>query len=189
LTGDVDIEALIATIPESYTIRGMFFTQYVDDMGDDFATLAPLLCSPPASGRYLAFTAYSIRDHLRLIDAAARRLYPHCPSVEAHRLRARAELATFARSMVGKSIVSIIRDPATLLLRYSEIFGPFVKGPSGKASREGKDAVRIELTDYFGSVNYQIGLFEGFVMNFGFTPRTEVESPSPGKLSFLVAWH
>jgi uncharacterized protein (TIGR02265 family) len=189
LTGEVDIEALIATIPDSYTIRGLFFTQLVADLGDAFAPLTSKLCSPPDSGRYLAFTSYPIRDHVRLIDAAARRLYPGCPSREAHRLRARAELDTFAQSMVGKSIVSVIRDPATLLLRYSEIFGPFVKGPSAKTSREGQEAVKLELVDFFGSIGYQIGVFEGFVMNFGLTPRIEVHRLSPDKFSFLVEWH
>jgi uncharacterized protein (TIGR02265 family) len=188
LTGEVDVEALIATIPEFYSVRGLFFTQLVADLGDDFAALTPKLSSPPPSGRYLAFTAYPIRDHLRVIDAAACHVYPGCPNRQAHRLRARSELGNFGRTMLGKAILSIIGDPATLLLRYPEIFATFTKGPSGKASREGPEAVTIELTDYFGSVDYQVGLIEGFVMSFGFAPRTEVQRQPPNKLIFRIEW-
>jgi uncharacterized protein (TIGR02265 family) len=188
LIGEVDVEALIATIPEHYSIRGLFFKQLVADLGDEFAALTPKLCAPPPSGSYLALTSYPIRDHLRVIDAAACHLYPDYPNREAHRRRARTELGNFARSKLGKAILSVIRDPATLLVRYPEIFDAFTKGPKGRGSREGTDAVKIELTDYFGSVDYQVGLVEGFVMNFGFTPRTEVFRQPPNKLIFLVAW-
>jgi uncharacterized protein (TIGR02265 family) len=188
LCGEVDVEALIATIPEHYTVRGIFIAPLAVEIKDDFDKLIPKLCAPPPSGKYLAFASYPIRDHLRVIDAAACRLYPAAENREAHRLRARAEFGNFGKTMLGKAILSVIRDPLTVLLRYPEIYDMFTKGPRGRASLEGPQAVKLELLDYFGSVEYQVGVLEGCVMSFGFVPRTEVRSEGPNKLIFQVEW-
>jgi uncharacterized protein (TIGR02265 family) len=189
LTGEVDVEALIATIPVSYTVRGVFLAPLMAEIGGDFAGLVPKLCSPPAGGKYLALTSYPVRDHLRLIDAAACRVHPGCSNRQAHRLRGRSEPAAFARSLVGKAMLSIIGDPATMLVRFPELFGTFVRGPHGRGSRDGPGVVKIELTGYRGSVEYLIGIVEGIVMNFGFTPHTEVHTLPLDRLRFMVDWH
>ena len=189
LTGDADIESCIASVPEFYTIRGLFFSPLVAHLGDDFAKVSPKLCDPPASGRYLSLMSYSIRDHIRLIDTAACRLYPDCPNRQAHRLLGRTELENFRSTLLGRAVLSVIDDPGTLLLRYPEIFNVFTTGPEGQASRESPSAIKIELMSYFGSIEYQIGVFEGFVMNFGFTSRIEVKQKAWDSWVFLVKWH
>lgn len=183
------MEALIATIPVSYTVRGVFLAPLMAEIGSDFAALVPKLSSPPASGKYLALTSYPVRDHLRLIDAAACRVHPGCSNREAHRLRGRSEPAAFAKSLVGKAMLSIIGDPATMLVRFPELFGTFVRGPQGRGARDGSGVVKLELTGYRGSVEYILGIVEGIVMNFGFTPYTEVHSRTSDRLLFVVDWH
>lgn len=189
LTGDVDVEALIETIPLDYTARGILIAPLIPELGGDFAKVAPKLCAPPASGKYLALTPYPVRDHLRLIDAAACRVHPGCQNRQAHRLRGRSEPAAFAKTMLGKAMLSIIHDPTTMLVRFPELFGTFVKGPRGKGMPDGPGAVKIELTGYRGSVEYIVGICEGIVMSFGFMPYTEVRRVSPDGLLFLLDWH
>jgi uncharacterized protein (TIGR02265 family) len=189
LTGEVDVEALIATIPLGYTARGLLIAPLIPELGGDFAKLEPKLCAPPPSGKYLALASYPVRDHLRLIDAAACRVYPGRSNRQAHRLRGRSEPEAFAQTLLGKAMLSIIEDPTTMLVRFPELFGTFVKGPRGKGAPDGPGAVKIELTGYFGSVEYLVGICEGIVMSFGFTPYTEVHGTSPDRLLFLLDWH
>jgi len=112
LTGDVDIEALIANVPESHTMRGMFLAPLAGELGVDFVKLAPKLGSPPPSGKYLALVAYPSSDFFRLFDAVARRRHPSSTGREAYRLQAREASRVFASSMTGKAILSVIKDPA-----------------------------------------------------------------------------
>lgn len=189
LTGELDVDALVEAIPEAYVLRGMFFTALVADLGEEFEALAPKLCSPPPGGKYLALTNYPVRDHVRVIDAAARRVYPGRSNREAQRLRGQSALDAFKRSLLGKTMVSIIEDPATMLLRVPDLlFSRFIRGPTGRASREGSEAVKIELLGYFGGVEYMAGVFEGIVMSFGQRPRVEVQGLSPSHWIFLVTW-
>lgn len=188
LEGDVDVEALIAEVPEGYRIRGLFFRPLVDELGSRFGAIAPRLDSPPPPDGYRPLSAYPTRDFLRVFDAAARLQHPGCGGREAHRRRARREVEVFAASLMGKAVLSIVHSPATALLRYPEAFGLLALGPSGRATQETPNLVRIELADYRGSIEYPIGVLEGLVMSFRAEPRVEVRLPEPGRVTFVVTW-
>jgi uncharacterized protein (TIGR02265 family) len=187
LTGEIDVEALIARIPASNTLRGLFFGPFVADLGDDFEALAPKLIEPPGD-RYLSLAAYPLRDFTRVFNAAARRVYPNCPGREAYRLRARAMVEIFQKTLLGKAMLSVINDPATLLRRYPESIGLLNTGFRGRGTQEGPNAVKIELKKFFGSPEFMLGVFESFVLLHGSTPHTEVQTIEPGHLTFLVTW-
>jgi hypothetical protein len=48
--------------------------------------------------------------------------------------------------------------------------------------------VKIELKNFFYGVEFMLGMFESFSLAFGAAPRTEVQSPEPGTLIFLIEW-
>lgn len=43
LVGDVDIESILACVPEGYAVKGMFLARYVAALGDAWGALAPAL--------------------------------------------------------------------------------------------------------------------------------------------------
>jgi uncharacterized protein (TIGR02265 family) len=187
LTGEIDVEALIANIPAPDTVRGMFFGPLAASLGDDFEELLPKLIDPPGD-RYLSLAAYSLRDFVRVFNAAARRAYPDRPTREAYRLHARAMVEIFKQTLLGKAMLSVIHDPVTLLLRYPESTGTLNTGFRGRGTKLGPRAVQIELKKFFASVEFMLGLFESFVMAYGSTPHTEVQLVEPGHVIFVVKW-
>ena len=188
LEGDVDIEAMIQAVPRSFRIRGLFLRPLCAELGARVSALGPRLEEPPPPGGYRPLSFYPTRDFLRLFDAAARLAYPALGGREAHRRRAHKEIEVFARSILGRATLSVIRSPVAALLRYPESFGMLASGPSAEARQEGPALVRVALHGYEGSVEYPLGVLEGLVMSFGATPRTEVSAPTPGTLVFRIGW-
>jgi uncharacterized protein (TIGR02265 family) len=188
LTGEIDAEALIAAMPGSYTMRGMFFGPFMERLGNEFHKLLPLLRVPP-NDRYFALAAYPTHDFVRVFDAAARRAHPDCGGREAYRRSARRMVEIFQQTLLGKAMFSVIHDPVTLLRRYPETCSVLSTGFRARASQRGPNAMAIELKEFFGSVEFMLGMLESFVLLFGLTPTTEVRSLAPNQLEFLISWH
>lgn len=55
LRGALDERQAIATMPASHTLKGMFFTRLVSDLGEDWSSVASELRAPPSLGRYIPF--------------------------------------------------------------------------------------------------------------------------------------
>lgn len=190
---------MIREVPIDYWMRGMFFGPLVAQLGPAYRSLSPHLLDPPRMGLYLPMSSYPTRDFLRLFDACARRLHPSLPAREAYRRRARREVEVFAATALGRVSFSLVADPASALLKFPEAFGVLTQGPLARAVERGRGArssaadrgkreVEIQLSQYFGSVEYPVGALEALVMAFGREPRIAVERSAPGEVSISVSW-
>lgn len=188
LLGNIDAEAVLATIPESYAMKGMFFNALASQLGERFAQVVPSLSSPPRSGTYLPFSDYPMRDFLRVYDAAARLSHPNRSAREAYRRLARQQVSAFADSALGRVTMNLATDPGAALVRYAGSFGALVKGPTARAWQQGPSTVHIEITKYRGVLEYPLGNFEALVMGFGAMPTITVHVPADDTLQFLVRW-
>lgn len=173
LEGDVDLGSVLSEIPTEYALKGMFFTRYVQALGDGWASAQTDLDTPPSRARYRAFEFYPLADYLRLFDRVARARFPGSTR-EAYRLLARGEVDVFAESTLGKVTLALLHTPAEALLRYPESFGILARGPSAHATRLGPTQVRVTYPQYRGSVEYAVGVLEGIVLAFESRPTLTV---------------
>jgi len=176
LEGDVDIEAALARMPESMRTKGMFFTRLVELLGGAWGEVTKTLEGPPRLGRYIPFGDYSARDHLRVIDAAARRAMPEVPTREAHRRLGQAVIRMFADSTLGGVIVKLVNeDVQQALLKYPEAYGMVVKGSTSiRAEVLSDDSVRVTWAERPPGLEYVIGSLEGIVRHFKREPMVDV---------------
>lgn len=184
--GAVDIEALIASIPRTYLVKGMFCSRFTEVLGADFETVAAKLISPPRAGRYVPFKDYPQADYTRLALAAAQKRFPRLAVREAVRCIARDDLATFAASMIGKVVLSLAGDARTTLLRSPDAYARVAPGAGVEAAEVDVRTVRVVFTGYRGMPEYTIGQFEGVVLNFGGAPTTVLRDLGGDRLAFDV---
>jgi uncharacterized protein (TIGR02265 family) len=187
LSGDVDVAAIRARIPEHHRMRGLFFKRCVDAARPRWDEVEAKLTEPPPRGIYQAFVEYPSRDYFVIYDAAARSTYPSHGGAEAHRRFARQEVQSFASSLLGRVTWSLLGDPAAALMRYPDVFGVFSRGPTATAEKLDPRWVRVELRNAYFPVEYLLGVVEGIVMAFERSPRVGLEE-LPGLLRFDVRW-
>jgi uncharacterized protein (TIGR02265 family) len=187
LEGDVDLEAIIATIPLEFTTKGMFFNRCVAALGAEWEEIAPRLLEPAKHGRYHAFEGYPMRDYVRVFDRVARARFPGSAR-EAFRLLGRGDVEVFAESTLGKVTFSLLSEPGTTLLRYPEIFMVVVRGPKATAERRGDRRVAVTFPRYYGSIESGLGLVEGLVQSFDEEPRVDVTVGEDRGVVYDVSW-
>lgn len=96
----LDIEATIAAVPETATVKGMFFH-------------APLQQAKRVRGvaitdkRFVGFKDYAVREHMRVLADCAGAVHPNSPTREGLRRLGRDAYDTFAASMVGRVVMSV----------------------------------------------------------------------------------
>jgi uncharacterized protein (TIGR02265 family) len=96
----LDLAATIAEVPESATVRGMFFQMLNDRARREQGQ--PLRENVPP-----AFSRGSMRDYMELLVAAATTLYPNVPVREGLRRVGHTLYDDFFSTMVGKAIFSV----------------------------------------------------------------------------------
>jgi uncharacterized protein (TIGR02265 family) len=188
LAGDLDLATVLGDVPPDHTVKGMFFSRLANAVGTEWNVIARDLRGPPsAPSRYHAFEPYPMVDYLRLIDAVARTRFPQSAR-EGYRLLARGELEVFAESTLGKVTLSLLRDPAAMLLRYPDVSSVLMHGPKLTSTREGDRKVRVTYEKLVGSTEAVIGLLESMVIVFDFSPTIEVDIDLDRRAVFNIAW-
>jgi uncharacterized protein (TIGR02265 family) len=187
LVGDVDFEAMIGAIPEAYTVKGMFFTRYVNALEAEWERLEGTLRAPAKYGRYHAFEDYPMHDYLRIFDRIARERFPGSIR-EAYRLLARGEVEVFSESTLGKVTFSLLREPGAALLRYPYLMSVVTRGPRLSAERRGPRRVAVTHDHYAGAFEQGLGVVEGLVLAFDEAPQVEVVVDDQRNATFDVTW-
>ncbi|MBI5515921.1 MAG: DUF2378 family protein [Deltaproteobacteria bacterium] len=189
LEGGFDPEARFARFPRSFTLKGLFFAERVAQLGPRWETEVPGLLSPPRLGRYLPFGDYPQVDYSRLTYAACTKLHPELSLREAARRVARADLATFARSTLGRVMLSMVGDLGDVLLAFPAMHRRVLHGGSVSAERLGPSRVRLQYREFYGWLDcYAVGTAEGIVLHQGHRPRITLDLQEPDRGSLDVCW-
>jgi uncharacterized protein (TIGR02265 family) len=184
---DFDLELAVRQTPETARTKGMFFSP-LQEVIKDWPALVKTLQAPPRGGKYHAFADYVSRDHVRLIDAAARSEFPTVPTREAHRLFGTKGFREFSRTMVGRVALSLVgSDWRAALRRFPEGYALLVSGTGTPevADVEG-DGMRIELKYAVGVPEYMCGILEEIVRWCGGSPVVELEDDAEGGVRAFV---
>lgn len=184
--GNVDLEAIVATIPAHYTVKGMFCSRLSETLGADFANVAHTLKAPPRAGRYVPFKDYPQSDYARLSALAAFKRFPRLPQREAVRCVARDDLSTFAASMIGKVVLALAGDARTTLHRTPDAYARVAPGATVEAHDLDDRVTRLVFTGYRGMPEYTIGQLEGVVLSFGAQPKIVLRDLGGDRLAFDV---
>lgn len=188
LTGDVDVAAIIAAIPHGMTLKGMFFSRYVNAIGEDWEEIEDELSAPPKHGRYTSFDDYPVSDYLRLLDRAARNRFPRQSTREAYRLLGRGDVEVFADSTLGKVTLSLLKGPGAALARYPDIMRVLTRGMStSEAVQTGESQITIRFARFVSAVEATLGSLEGLVLAFDAKTVTEVTTEGE-RAEFVVSW-
>jgi uncharacterized protein (TIGR02265 family) len=176
LHGALDVRSCVEDIPDSFVLKGMFFTRFVDQLGDDWDAIAPELEDAPQRGRYVAFRDYSQRDFVRIYCRVAAKIFPDHGLREGVRRLARMDFHVFADSTLGKVTIALVRDARTALHRLPFVYSKVAAGDFRMRVEDvAEGLVRVEFSPHYGNWEYQLGQFEGIVLAFGSTPRISVE--------------
>lgn len=186
LEGPIDVDAIAASIPPDYTVKGMFCSRFFDSLGSDWKALLPKLKAPPRLGRYLPFQNYPQGDYAVLCAAVAAKRFPRVSMREGVRRLAREDLAVFAESMIGKVVLALAGDARTTLLRVPEAYARVTSGSTLAAMELDAGTVRIEFRGYHGMSDYTLGQMEGVVLHYGGAPRTTVTWVSGDQVTYDV---
>jgi uncharacterized protein (TIGR02265 family) len=176
LAGDFDLKAELTRISPSLHTKGMFFLKLVEKIGPRWSEVAQTLDAAPRFGKYVAFVDYPSRDHMRLIDAAARAALPGVPTREGHRRMGKVAMEDFAASNVGRVVMTLVsREVKDVLLEFPRAYGMTVKSLRPVRGEALEDCVRISFDEPVIGAEYVIGVLESIVRYFERTPRIAVE--------------
>lgn len=186
LTGSLDLEAIVASFPPNYTVKGMFCARYVALLDDEYTNLSCRLIAPARNARYLAFKDYPQADYTRIVAAAAAKAFPHLPLTEAVRRTARDDFQTFSNSVFGKVLMTLVGDPATALKYLPDAYARVAPGPNVWTEELDARTMRLMFRRQRGIIEYTLGQLEGIVIAFHRTPIVTVRRLEPETLAFDV---
>ncbi len=188
LAGDIDTSTALSVFPREHTLKGMFFSRFVKELGAEWPRIERRLIAPPRLGTYLPFADYPLVDHADIALVVARKRAPGLPHREALRRLARQDIGTFLDSTIGRVTAAVVSSPRAALLALPDAYKRVVTGPTLRASALADDRIRLSFVSAFGLWEYQIGQIEGIVRHYGGQPRTRCSLEADGVRAYDVSW-
>jgi len=168
LSGSVDVGRLQREMAEGFTLKGMFFRRVVKALGPRLDEVLGELQMPPGRAGYLPFKDYPQSDYSVLSVAAARHRFPRLSDREGLRRLARADLAVFGESTIGRVMLSMVGDTHRALTDLPKVYAKVAPGPWGfETETLGERALRLAMANHPGEWCYQIGQCEGIAAHYG----------------------
>jgi uncharacterized protein (TIGR02265 family) len=179
----LDVAAVIAAIPASATISGMF--------------IAPLaleakrrgLVLPSARERYVSFSFYPLREHAAVLVETCERLHPDRSLRQALRKLGRGAPQALVASTLGKVVLGSVEGVHDVVAAMAKAY-PINARPSSVtvlSSERGRAVVRLEEVHYFLD-SHHVGTFEGVLKYAGVRGRVLIASRSPSAADLLLEW-
>jgi uncharacterized protein (TIGR02265 family) len=178
----LDTDARIAAAPENGTVRGMFFQQILEELGDNRPEWV--------SGSHIAFGSYPMRDFMRLLVEGAERLYPSVSVREGLRRLGHLNFPKFSNTMVGSAIFAVAgRDYGKVVSLAGKAYGVSMSPGRVSTVRIGPNHARVQMVDVWTFPEcYQIGVFEGAMKACGVTGRIQIAQHSESSADYDLQW-
>lgn len=190
LTGDVDEDARLASVPDAAKTRGMFLSNLASRVPEAQARVVwSRLRAPPSHDRYQSFHEYPFHDALLWLHAVARKEYPRATLLEGLRLLGRDMVRVFLESNTGRVVKTIILGPRESLLRMPEMWK--LTDPLNEVTSElvGERSVRLEIKGFPGWIDCGVlGTLEQVVRNAGAEPALDVTLHGTAHATIVASW-
>lgn len=179
----LDLAARLETMPPGRSVKGMFLQGFVDAALERSGRRI-------GRGRYTAFQSYPVREMLTLMVEAASLAHPDVPPREGLRRLGKVAYPTFARSMVGKVVMSMAGgDPKAALKLAPRAYR--LIGDAGEATLHdvGPTECVLELRDVWTWPDaYNVGVHEGGLDAWGLEGEVRVRVHSPCDVDLRITW-
>jgi uncharacterized protein (TIGR02265 family) len=179
---ELDLEAVLARIPDHATVKGMYLNGVVKDARAQGVELE--------ASRYVSLDDYPARDYHALVAQAAAKLHPDVPLREGLRRLGRSAFPTLRESMVGRMVFGVVGDdPAALFKLVSKAWSLSQNTVRAEliSAEPGRVVVNMTGFDWFVD-DFTLGIFEGVILSTGHTPTVGVRHPRKLETDFECLW-
>ncbi len=152
----LDAEAVLASLPSSATISGIFLQAVCDLAKSRGVTLLS------ARESYVGFRPYLLRDHATLMVEAARAVWPKESLREGLRRQGRGSPGALVKSMIGRVVLGSAEGPIEVLHAMARSYALHTKPARIDIldATPGRAIVRATDVLYFLD-SHHVGVFEG----------------------------
>jgi uncharacterized protein (TIGR02265 family) len=182
-TAGLDAESEIRAVPQTAQVRGLMIAPML-------ATARKRGASPAAQReRYLSFTLYPLREHVRLLVDSCQVAFPELPLRQGLRKLGRGASDAFGASTLGKVTLGAAQG-------VHDIVSAFAKGyelnlQPGRAcvveSSPRRVVVSLDDIHYFLD-SHHVGAFEGVLKRAGVRGRVLIARRSRAAADLLLEW-
>lgn len=180
----LDAEAVIAAIPSSATITGIFLQAVADMAKQRGVTL------PSARESYVGFRQYLLREHASLMVEAARACWPREPLRGGLRHMGRGSPQALVQSMIGRVVLGSVEGPLEILRAMAKSYALHTKPAQIEVVEHAPGRAVVRATDvlYFLD-SHHVGVFEG-VLKFAQVEdrRVRIHAYSDTEADLLCEW-
>ena len=180
---ELDVSRVLAAIPPSATIAGMFFLGIYEGAQRRNVTLSA------ARDRYLPFGFYPLAEFAPLLVAAATAFHPELSLRHALRAVGAVGPAVLAKSVLGKVTLGSAIGVHAVIEAVANTYGVNVRPSRCAVTRKQPQScvVSLEGIPYFLD-SHHVGVFEGTLLHAGVNGRVRIASRSEESADLLLDW-
>jgi uncharacterized protein (TIGR02265 family) len=181
---ELDVDALIASIPRNATMAGMFFMAVMDGARRRGIKLTSL-----QSRRYVQFSFYPLADFARLLVEAGQRFHPDRSLRQALRTIGTVAPKALIASTLGKVTLGSAEGVHAAVGAMAATYGINVRPSSCTVLDSGPEWLVLSLDEiqYFLDTHH-VGVFEGTMRHAGVDGRVHIASRSRTSAELVLDW-
>lgn len=182
LNAPLSLEAVLARVPPEATVRGLVLMSVARDL-ERFGGLEP-------EERVLPFKEYPLTEQIRLMHAAALRVYPALPHREALRRMGRKLYPALRETLPGRVLFGAVGEDLRAVFAVTSQAYALAGAPlRARLLFQEEGRLRVRLDKAYGFVDcYHVGVVEGAVLALRHEPRVRLKLLSPIDAEFDVTW-
>ena len=188
---DVSLAGYLRDCPASATTRGTFF-DYVSQLAKRRdGTIDDRVFEGIANRRWVAFKTYPLHNFMRLCHNVSRIAYPSVPMGEALRRCGWLCYPSFAATMAGRVVLfafgTTLED---VFLAAPRSYALGLPGSWGQVKMLGERHAYVEYRQVYSFAStYHVGVIEGAIKSFGFSPHVRIRTyPQRSDIDLDVRW-
>jgi uncharacterized protein (TIGR02265 family) len=179
----IAIAEVLAAIPESATITGMFLEPTARDARQQGKPL------PSARERYVPFRFYPLREHVQLLVEASAAYFPQLPLRKALRKLGRAGPNAFLASTLGRVSVASAHGTFDFISRLAKTYPINLPGTRSEVREVDAHNAIVSLRDLlFFADCHHVGVFEGVLRYAGVQGEVKINAHSEYDVDLLCSW-
>ncbi len=178
--GPLDLQERLAAAPADAMIKGMYFEQVRETMGERAEVVDP-------GGHYGSFRDYPMERWLRFVHDAAVLAFPDFPPKRAVFELARPTFERFKASLLGRVLFTVTSFEDSLLAMSKAYRRTSEVARCEVVTLEASHAV-LELRGCWDFPHWHVGLFHGGMQTFGKHGRVAMRTHSLSDFDLVLEW-
>ncbi len=189
-TTPLDVDGVIAQIPESAQIKGFFVTSYEKMLTARRPDLATQIKEAMPRKSYASLNSYPRAEVARAEVALARLVCPDQPVREAIHQATLHVYPTFLSSLLGRVVLSTVgRNVDTVLGLGPRMMSSVTNYGSVAAEKIAERHWRYHYKDYYSWLDCgDVGVIEGLLVHYGKVPHLTVAITGPFEMWLDIKW-